>query len=75
MIGTLGSKARWIRGNNFDPPYSYNQVSGLCHVRGVYLRGRSAPHGVPPAQIRTGGFPAYGSHLGCLTAKRSLGQG
>ena len=38
-------------------------------------RGRSAPHGVPPAKIRTGGFPAYGSHLGCLTAKRSLGQG
>jgi len=28
-----------------------------------------------PAQNRTGGFPAYGSHLGCLTAKRSLGQG
>ena len=29
----------------------------------------------PPAQIRTGGIPAYGSHLGCLTAKRMLGQG
>jgi hypothetical protein len=28
-----------------------------------------------PAQIRTCGFPAYGSHLGCLTAKRSLGHG
>jgi hypothetical protein len=28
-----------------------------------------------PAQNRTGGFPAYGSHLGCVTAKRSLGQG
>ena len=26
-------------------------------------------------QIRTCGFPAYGSHLGCVTAKRSLGQG
>src|SRR5215472_13466912 len=26
-------------------------------------------------QNRTGGFPAYGSHLGCVTAKRSLGQG
>ena len=42
---------------------------------GIADRGRSAPHGVPPAKIRTGGFPAYGSHLGCLTAKRSLGQG
>jgi hypothetical protein len=29
----------------------------------------------PPAQNRTCGFPAYGSHLGCLTAKRSRGQG
>jgi hypothetical protein len=29
----------------------------------------------PPAQNRTGGFPAYGSHLGCVTAKRWLGQG
>src|SRR6476646_2242462 len=26
-------------------------------------------------QNRTCGFPAYGSHLGCVTAKRSLGQG
>jgi hypothetical protein len=27
------------------------------------------------SQIRTGSFPAYGSYLGCLTAKRSRGQG
>src|SRR3974390_794964 len=26
-------------------------------------------------QNRTCGFPAYGSHLGCVTANRSLGQG
>src|SRR5947208_4125186 len=26
-------------------------------------------------QNRTCGFPAYGSHLGCVTAKRTLGQG
>src|SRR5256714_5157260 len=26
-------------------------------------------------QNRTCGFPAYGSHLGCVTAKRVLGQG
>ena len=38
-------------------------------------RGRDVRYWTPPAQIRTGGFPAYGSHLGCLTAKRSLGQG
>src|SRR3954453_15031595 len=28
-----------------------------------------------PAQNRTCGFPAYGSHLGCLTANRSDGHG
>ena len=37
--------------------------------------GRDVHYWTPPAQIRTCGFPAYGSHLGCLTAKRSLGQG
>src|ERR1035437_10398981 len=34
--------------------------------------GRDVHYWTPPAQIRTCGFPAYGSHLGCLTAKRSL---
>jgi len=33
-------------------------------------RGRDARHRAPPAQNRTCGFPAYGSHLGYLTAKR-----
>src|SRR6266700_3167281 len=38
-------------------------------------RGRDASYLAPPAQNRTCGFPAYGSHLGCVTAKRWLGQG
>src|SRR5258708_7055355 len=38
-------------------------------------RGRDVRYRTPPAQIRTCGFPAYGSHRGCLTAKRTLGQG
>src|SRR5258708_12816416 len=38
-------------------------------------RGRDVHYCTPPAQIRTCGLPAYGSHLGCLTAKRWLGQG
>src|ERR1700758_2782199 len=38
-------------------------------------RGRDASYLAPPAQNRTRSFPAYGSHLGCVTAKRSLGQG
>src|SRR5262249_3320991 len=29
----------------------------------------------PPAQIRAGGIPAHGSHLGCVTAKRLSGYG
>jgi uronate dehydrogenase len=33
-------------------------------------RQADAHHCAPPAQNRTGGIPAYGSHLGCLTAKR-----
>ena len=37
--------------------------------------GRDARYWAPPAQNRTCGIPASGSHLGCLTAKRWLGQG
>jgi hypothetical protein len=32
------------------------------------LRGRDASYLAPPAQIRTCGFPAHGSYLGCVTA-------
>ena len=39
------------------------------------VRGRDVHCWTPPAQIRTGGIPASGSYLGCLTAKRTLGQG
>jgi hypothetical protein len=45
-------------------------VNGMIVVRGRDVRRRT-----PPAQIRTSGFPASGSYLGCLTAKRMLGQG
>src|SRR6266511_4206610 len=33
-------------------------------------RGRDASYLAPPAQNRTGPIRAYGSHLGCVTAKR-----
>ena len=33
-------------------------------------RGRDAHYCAPPAQSRTCGIPAYGSHRGCLTRKR-----
>ena len=38
-------------------------------------RGRDASYLAPPAQIRTCSFPAYGSYLGCVTAKRLSGHG
>jgi hypothetical protein len=37
--------------------------------------GRDVHYWAPPAQNRTCGIPASGSHLGCLTAKRWLGHG
>jgi len=45
-----------------------------CDLMDPY-RGRDAHYWAPPAQIRRSGLPAYGSYLGCLTAKRTLGQG
>ena len=39
------------------------------------FRGRDASYLAPPAQNRASGIPARGSHLGCLTAKRTSGQG
>ena len=36
------------------------------------FRGRDAHYCAPPAQIRTSPIKAYGSHLGCLTAKLSV---
>ena len=44
----------------------------LCHETD---RGRERHCWCPPAQIRTSPIRASGSYLGCLTAKRSLGQG
>jgi hypothetical protein len=38
-------------------------------------RGRDGPYWPPPAQIRTRPTKASGSYLGCLTSKRSSGQG
>ena len=42
---------------------------------GLEKRGRDAGCPAPPAQIRAGPIRALGSYLGCLTAKRVLGEG
>ena len=44
-------------------------------LAGNFGRGRDEDCSPPPAQIRTGPIKAYGSYLGCVTAKRTLGQG
>jgi N-methylhydantoinase A len=38
-------------------------------------RGRNGDYSPPPAQIRAGPIQALGSHLGCVTAKRTFGHG
>jgi len=48
----------------------YNQAEASTNDR-----GRDTGYPVPPAQIRACPTKALGSHLGWLTAKRSLGQG
>jgi hypothetical protein len=40
-------------------------------MAGGDMIGRDASYLAPPAQSRTGPIRAYGSHLGCLTAKRA----
>jgi hypothetical protein len=52
-----------------------NAYSVASDVLPASYRGRDACHHTPPAQIPAGGIPAPGSHLGCLTAKRTLGHG
>jgi len=51
------------------------KVSSLRMNRPVLDRGRDVGCPTPPAQIRTGGFPASGSYRGCLTANRTAGNG
>jgi hypothetical protein len=47
----------------------------LSQNKRVLYRGRDAHFCAPPAQIPAGVIHAPGSHLGCLTAKRTLGHG
>jgi len=52
-----------------------SEPNGPVKAIAMRYRGREPGCPGPPAQIRTGSFPAYGSYLGCLTAKRSRGHG
>ena len=42
----------------------FSAISGCEQSQQTACRGRDASYLAPPAQIRTCGFPAYGSHLG-----------
>jgi len=53
-------------------PWNFNNAMEVWESFG---HGRNGPFGPPPVQIRTCRFPASGSYLGCVTAKRALGQG
>ena len=54
-------------------------AKGFCtsweHAGSNCYRGRDGHYWPPPAQIRTRPTKASGSYLGCLTSKRSSGQG
>src|ERR1017187_3254183 len=43
-----------------------------CSLGVDVFRGRDASYLAPPAQIRTSPIRAYGSHLGCVTARRDI---
>src|ERR1039458_2158473 len=53
-------------------PMASRLRSACVYEKGFSDCGRDVHYWTPPAQIRTCGVPAYGSRLGCLTAKRSL---
>ncbi len=64
--GAIGGPARAGR---------FRAKSGCEQSQQGSRRGRDTHYWVPPAQIRTCSFPAYGSYLGYETANRLSGQG
>src|SRR6266851_4277506 len=50
-----------------QPGSKADLTAGKCD-----FRGRDASYLAPPAQIRTSPIRAYGSHLGCVTARRDI---
>ena len=62
--------------SRFSHPINTDEVFGTHRSMAQETdRGREHHCWCPPAQIRTSPIRASGSYLGCLTAKRSLGQG
>jgi hypothetical protein len=57
-----------LRRADQGPERPFIGVKRSRQLRSRNVRGRDASYLAPPAQNRTCGFPAYGSHLGCVTA-------
>jgi hypothetical protein len=57
-----------------SPELAVSQLGHKPTVRPhlTLVRGRDASYLAPPAQIRTSPIRAYGSHLGCVTARRDI---
>src|SRR5258708_12835085 len=54
-----------------DHQADFRHGSVFAALKGDF-RGRDASYLAPPAQIRTSPIRAYGSHLGCVTARRDI---
>ena len=71
----IGARSAYLALRDFDPAnVSCGSIASVWRCPS-HFRGRDASYLAPPAQIRTGPIRAYGSHLGCLTAKRLAGHG
>jgi hypothetical protein len=62
LTGVPWLPATWNTGARAATGHAVRPPSSVTNSR--LFRGRDASCLAPPAQIRTGGFPAYGSHLG-----------
>jgi hypothetical protein len=81
-VGVLGEKyfvAQWLACmlpcQRFAAPSGRYDLLQPRTSDPISYRGRDAHCCAPPAQIPAGVIHAPGSHLGCLTAKRTLGHG
>ena len=63
------------RAGHNSPSSANRQAHWRPKPTAMRYRRREPGYPGPPAQIRTCSFPAYGSYLGCMTAKRSRGHG
>jgi hypothetical protein len=69
----LSIQGSYLLTSRAGTPPTGERLGGTSDPQALMNCGRDASFLAPPAQIRTGSFPAYGSYLGCLASKRMLG--